>query len=348
MGYSVTVKAVPPQGQPWLVSARFDLFAYSAITLYSAVLVLALGRAVEPTAIFFWFNIVFTIAHYAPTWSRAFLDRAVFKQNRWQILLFPPAFFLFAWATAKSPQALAFVLYFWDRAHALLQNYGFLRLYEARANKGQPVVSPNAERALLFSGALLTMSFNYGLVTQPLGVLAGLGVPLPLSNTFSLSLRAVFGVATALSAGWYGAQLWRGAKSGKPVNVPKLVFLGSMFGGHAVMNLTSNIFLLSAHEKVYHSVQYLVLSQQYSARRATTAKKGELSAWFARLTKVPLFALFVICWTVGAFLIANHFGGAALVTTVPFNAVLGGVALTHYFFDSFLWRVRRPEVTANL
>jgi hypothetical protein len=326
----------------------FDLFAYSAITFYSAVVVLALGRGFEPTAIFFWFNIVFTIAHYAPTWTRAFLDRTVLRQNRWQILLFPPAFFLFAWGTAKSPQALAFVLYFWDRAHALLQNYGFLRLYEARAFKGDPAVSPGAERALLFSGALLTMSFNYGLVTQPLGVLAGLGVPLPLSGSFTVALRSTFGAATLASAVWYALQLRRGVMNGKPLHLPKLVFLAAMFGGHALMNLTSSIFLLSAHEKVYHSVQYLVLSQQYSQRRARTAKKGELAGAFSRLAKVPFFALFVAAWTVVAFTVAQHFGGAALLTTVPFNAVLGGVALTHYFFDSFLWRVRRPEVSANL
>ena len=337
------------QGQPWLVSAKFDLLAYSAITLYAAVAVLVLGRFVEPQAIFFWFNLVFTLAHYGPTWVRAFLDRTTFKQNRWQILLFPPAFFLFAWLTQKSPQALAFVLYFWDRAHALLQNYGFLRLYEARAGKGKFVVTPWAERALLFSGALLTMSFNLGLVTQPLGVLANLGVPLPLTGALIIALRSALAAATAVAAGVYLMQLRRGVKNGQPLNLPKLAFLGAMFGGHALMNLTSNIFLLSAHEKVYHSVQYVVLTQRYNARRASTAKPGELTQTFLTLTRVPLYLLFIAIWTGAVFYVVSRSGvPTPSVTTAPLNAVLGGVALTHYFFDSFLWRVRRPEVATNL
>ena len=60
-----------PPVQPWLFSRGYDLAIYAASPLWGALLVLAIGRVVEPVRLWFILNIVLTAAHYGPTWLRA-------------------------------------------------------------------------------------------------------------------------------------------------------------------------------------------------------------------------------------------------------------------------------------
>ena len=87
---------------PWLMSAPMDLLFYSGITLYSAGLVFLLSRYFDPFKLFFYFNIVFTLGHYAPTWIRAYFDKTELPNHRWRVLLFPPAFAAFAFEYKNS------------------------------------------------------------------------------------------------------------------------------------------------------------------------------------------------------------------------------------------------------
>lgn len=333
----------------WLVNPAHDLVFYSGLSFTGALLVLALGRVFEPSHLFVWFNLVLTVGHYAPTWMRAFLDKGELKAHRVPIVLFPVLFVAMLFATRAQPEVLAFLIYFWDRFHALMQNYGFLRLYDAKAgakSKGW------AELTLLFSSAFLLMSFNMGLLAPFLNQLRLMEVPVPATEALVWTLRGAAGLVTAGALGVYVRAQLRLRAEGS-FSVGKQVFLGLLMAGHAVMNTTTSVFLLSAHEKLYHSVQYVVLVWHYSRRRVVKAPAAEVTPPMRALFsgRSPLLYVLGIAAFVG--LVAFGFERFGFSTGAggqgfAFTTVGSGIALAHYYFDSFLWRVRRETVRVNL
>ena len=316
---------------------------YAASSLWAAALVLSLAHWVEPVRLFYLFNFL-TIFHYGPTWLRAYGDREQRVRERWSLYLFPPAVFAFAWLTRDRPEILAFITYFWDRWHAVMQNYGFMRVYDAKA------ATSTRRRAridfgLLITASLFLMSLNMGLLAPFMSVLQSIGLS-PLTSVAAVhGLQIALGVVTAIAAA-----IWlRGLSRVRARQLPRVIFLGCLVAGHAVMNLTTNIFLLASHEKIYHSLQYVALTWSYGhhrAARAPVAETGpELPAIFGP-RRWPVYAGLALAWTVLAVLAnraATNYAASGLFTTL-----IGGFALCHYYFDSFLWRVRRPEVRANL
>ena len=333
---------------PWLIGPGMDLFVYSGITLYSAGLVLLLSRWIEPFKLFFYFNIVFTLAHYAPTWIRAYFEKSEVPNHRWRVLLFPPAFAALAYATYDHPEVLVFIVYIWDRFHALMQNYGFLRLYESRRKRAQPV-SGKIDFFFLLSTALLTMSFNMGLMAPALSHFYVMGLPLGGEATV-YTLRAIFGFATLATGTLYVRALYRQHRS-DGFSGPKLIFLASTVGGHLIMNSTTNIYLLSAHEKIYHSVQYLVLSHTYIRKKASSLAKDQMYGLYRAMAGKwgsVYYLLFAGLWALLVYSIDTYLPSGINQQTGIMTTVVAGIALSHYYFDSFLWRVRRASVRSSL
>jgi hypothetical protein len=334
---------------PWLVSRGYDLAIYAASPLWAAALVLALGRVVEPVRIWFVFNIVLTAAHYGPTWLRAYGDREERARHRWSLFLFPPAVIAFAWWTRDRPEILAFLTFLWDRWHAVMQNYGFLRLYDAKAGTSAPGRG-RSDFAVLWTVSLLLLTLNVGLLAPLLAGLATIGLSPITSVTAVTGLRIGCGVAAAISVVRWGIEARRIHAERRGPQLPRFAFLGCLVAGHVLMNSTTNIFLLSAQEKVYHSLQYVALSWHYSRSRAGKAPAEVTGGVFRGVfapRRWPLYLGLVAAWTVAVYFANRAIGGGG---TGPglFTSVIGALALCHYYFDSFLWRVRRPEVRANL
>ncbi len=339
----------PMPASPWLVTPAFDVAIYATSTLWGAALVLALAAWIEPIRIWFAFNIVFTAAHYGPTWLRAYADRDERAHNKWSLYCFPPAVFGFAYLTRGTPEVFAFITFLWDRWHAVMQNYGFLRLYDAKAATSSRRRA-RLDFALLITTALLILSLNMGLFAPLLSAFDAIGFTPVTSVTTVRVLQIAFGLATVVAAFAWIVEARRVPRAERARQVPRLAFLVCLIGGHGLMNTTSNIFILSSHEKIYHSLQYLALSWHFSKRRAERAPASSTGTVFRAVFAPkhwPLYLLVVAAWTVLAFLGNSIVGGDAIGPGL-FTAVIGSFALCHYYFDSFLWRVRRPQVRASL
>lgn len=333
----------------WLVSARFDLVVYAGSALWGAIAVLALGRHVEPIRLWFWLNVVLTVAHYGPTWLRAYADRDERRRNRWSLYVFPAAVIGFAVATRATPEVLAFITFLWDRWHAVMQNYGFMRLYDAKAGL-RAAHRARLDLALLFAGAALFLSLNMGLLAPALSALSSIGLEPIRSARAIVILQICVGVVFGIVALCWIVVGLRVPREQRGRQLPRLAFVVLLFGGHGIMNLTSNIFLLSAHEKIYHSLQYVVLTWHYSRRRAEVAPAQATGPLFRAVFapgRWPLYVALTAAWTILVYA-ANRIAGGEPGAPGTFTALLGGIALCHYYFDSFLWRVRRPQVRESL
>lgn len=346
----VTVNsAAPVVSSPWLVSPGYDIAIYAGSSLWGAALVLALGRWIEPLQLWYVFNIVFTAAHYGPTWLRAYADREVRQHHTWSLIVFPLAVIGFTFMTRDRPELLAFITFVWDRWHAVMQNYGFMRLYDAKAGiRAQP--RARTDFALLMTTSFFFLSVNMGLFAPVLAALETIGLAPVTSAATIRGLQIAFGFATAIAAGAWIREALQMQRSSSASQWPRLAFLIALIAGHGIMNVTTNIFLLSAHEKVYHSLQYVALSWYYCKRRAERAPAASTGVFFRRLfvsRRWPVYLGVVAVWT-GIAYAGNGFLGGGATGPGLFTTLIGGIALCHYYFDSFLWRVRQPEVRASL
>jgi len=115
------------------------------------------------------------------------------------------------------------------------------------------------------------------------------------------------------------------------------------------MNTTSNVFLLSCHEKVYHCVQYYSITWHYERKRRAVTSPRWLDRVLASRASLPAFGALVLVWIAGAVAVSRAIStGDSELYLAGFTRAFGGLALVHYYFDSFLWKVRRVEVRANL
>jgi hypothetical protein len=262
--------------------------------------------------------------------------------------VFPAAVIGFAYATRGSPEVLAFIIFIWDRWHAIMQNYGFMRLYDAKAGL-RASHRARLDLALLFAGSALFLSLNMGLLAPALSALSSVGIE-PITSAraivgLQIALAILFGV---VAVAWIAVGV-RVPREQRGQQLPRVAFALALFGGHAIMNTTSNIFLLSAHEKIYHSLQYVVLTWHYSRRRAevAAAAAGPLFRTLFAPGRWPLYVAITAAWTAVVYVVNRVVGGEPGMPG-GFTAVIGAVALCHYYFDSFLWRVRRPQVRESL
>ena len=334
-----------PPVQPWLVSRGYDLAIYAASPLWGALLVLALGRVVEPVRLWFLLNIALTAAHYGPTWLRAYADKEERARNRWSLVLFPLAVIAFAWWTRDRPEVLAFITFVWDRWHAVMQNYGFMRLYDAKAGTSAPGRG-RRDFAVLWTLSLLLLALNMGLLAPLLTALASVGLT-PVASATAITVLRIACALLALAA----VVRWIiDARSVRGPQIARFAFLGCLLAGHLLMNTTTNIFLLSAQEKVYHSIQYVALTWHFSRRRADKATVDVTGGVFRGVfapSRWPLYLGLTVVWTAAVYFANEAIGGGGHGPGL-FTSLIGALALCHYYFDSFLWRVRRPEVRASL
>lgn len=282
---------------------------------------------------------ILTWAHLIAVAPRAYLNREVFAAYRLRLTLVPV---LLVALLLVSPTALVVagvVAIFWDVHHSAMQNFGFSRLYDMKA--GNP---PAMLRAA-------DLRLNWILYVGPLLAGAALGVHLDrfreLEGTGLAALTQLPGLFEAHHAGvrdlailaylgvlgWVAADYARAMRRGYRLPVHKaatLVVTGSvsvLAWGYSPPIVALVIINL------YHAVQYFALvwlkegSRMGGGRDGATAKFVTM-AWF--LGGCALFGL--------AYAAAVDRDPRWLLA--PFIAC----SLLHFWYDGFVWSVRKRQV----
>jgi hypothetical protein len=239
----------------------------------------------------------------------------------------------------------------WAYWHVVMQHFGFVRLYAARAGEGRSTLTH--DRAAVQGGLMIPL---IGLVlTHPEALgLVGLSQGPDAGRT---RLIAALATATVLLAYLVAAAAaWR---RGGLLNVPKVFLVVSTLTLHGVVALhpastAIPLFAFGALVTIYHDLQYLAIVLHQQARRSARSTSPASPAW-AWLTAVPArIVMAAVLFGVAArgigCSLAAHPGCAPLwpSDSVPlfgaFNAdallvaVFLGIPLHHYATDSLLWR----------
>ncbi len=284
---------------------------------------------------------ILTFAHLIAVVPRAYLNREVFDSNRRRLTIVPV---LLIAALLVSPALLVcagVLAVFWDVHHSAMQTFGLARIYDMKAGNG----------ALELRRTDLRL--NWALYVGPIAAGASLAAHLASLNDFgslgwsaitalpSLAQSHVAGIAEAAIAAWLAIVGWAAfdyrAAIARGYRFP--VHKAALLGATATVSIAAwglaTPVVAFAIINLFHAVQYfaLVWLKEGGRMRAGTAKlaAGRGAGW-------PALALFLtLCLGFG---FAYQYGKDLRWLAGPFVAC----SLLHFWFDSFVWSVRRNQV----
>jgi hypothetical protein len=326
--------------------ARFDAFFFWGAPLLAALFVwfwattaLMLPSAAGQGAIALLIGAIaiLTFAHLIAVVPRAYFNREVFASNRRRLTIAPVALLA---ALLVSPAALIFgalLSVFWDVHHSAMQTFGLARIYEMKAGNDPHrlrrtdlvlnwalYVGPIAAGASLLShfagfGALRTISLDAlaaapGVIESHSMLIRGLAV--------SAWIGALFAAAVAY---------WSEVRRGYRMPVHKAALLLSTGGVSIAAWGFAPPFMAFAIVNLFHAVQYFAI---------VWLKEGGRIGEKLRLApgrRIALPAFLALC---GLFGLAYFAAQSFRLFMAPFVAC----SLLHFWYDSFVWSVRKKQV----
>ena len=280
---------------------------------------------------------ILTDAHLVAVVPRAYLNRDVFARHRLRLVAVPP---LLVAALLLSPKLLAcgvVLAIFWDVHHSAMQTFGLSRIYDAKAG--------NDTTALRRVDLLLNWALYVGPITMGAALIAHFRwfdrfgevgwqvlaqVPAEISGAGAVIRLA--GIAAWLAiTGMAMFEYRRAARQGYRMPAHKLALLLSTGSVSMAAWAFEPPFMAFATVNIFHAVQYFALVWLKEGGRMRTLLGAHIRPGI-------IFGLFAIgCATFG---VAYKLAVGWHILLAPFVAC----SLLHFWFDGFVWSVRRREV----
>jgi hypothetical protein len=347
----------------YILNRNADVVWFLALPFLSIAAALGCDRwlpAVALASVPLWV----TNPHHFATWVRAY-GLPEDRRRWWGRLTIGPVVILVAtlFAVKWAPITLILLAMLWDKQHLLMQQYGFARIYDYKAQTGIRSTSQFdlALNWILFVNLFLTSPFF-----TPLWLRELFRLQLPLSADVVRSVQlASWGVTIAFLACYVVHVTWS-VSQGCRINPIKYLFLGSSyFLWYYTAWHTSSALVFAIAGQLMHGIQYIVIAYIYTRRR--TRRAARPSRWASFLVQpghLPAFlAMSLLYAAIYQMIVAQpldefgfgvvylqrqyeaipEFGIGALSGAASYDlfaaAMVQVAALTHYYFDSFIWKV---------
>lgn len=314
-----------------------------------------------------------TTPHHFATWLRTFGFNDEWQRWKTKLILGPILIGITVLAGLRwSPLTVTALVILWDHQHSLMQQHGFARIYDFKAKTGAPSTSrfDFALNWILYANMFLTSPYWTQMWAMEL-----FNWKIPLTASIVHGIHTVSWTATGVYLTVYTTHLFWSVRRGYKLNPVKYVFLAASYflWYFIAWNATSLLLYMIAH-RIMHGVQYDVIVYYYIQRKvAGTPDVRSIMKRIGSPGNVLAFVFFGLVYAVAfAFLVGNEltdFGLGLLKFNVPYDSVrelglgklvdisdyqlfaammINGVALVHYYFDSFIWKVRDTRVQAGL
>ncbi len=329
----------------WIIGPLEDFLLFLGTPLL-LLLVFGVAERTWSVAALSIFATVLAMGHYLPGLMRAYGDPSLFRRFPWRFTLAPLVLISTALVMAsRDSQAFLLVVVVWGAWHWLMQTYGLVRIYDAKAKNFDP----------------LSAWLDYGLCILWFGVLYWRtdGASAVLSRYYraggTLSPGLVRGLAmtwlalTAVVTFAYVVHVIRRARSGcypSPLKIA-LLLVSFFFYLYAFGYSSSKLVAFGLFEG-YHDIQYLAIVWVFNRNRAAKDPNAGSFTRFLFRQRAPLVLLYVLlCLGFGSY---DFFARSVSDQTLARLALglITGFALVHFYFDGFIWRMREPETRATL
>ncbi len=280
---------------------------------------------------------ILTYAHLFAVVPRAYLNADVFGSNRRRLTIVPAIAIA---GLVMSPVILAVgivLAVFWDVHHSAMQNFGLARIYDMKVGNDPHVLRATDLRLnwMLYVGPLAAGAALMSHIGT-LGGLhdAGLDVLANAPGAFEHELPLIREVAVSLTVAttlWVVRDYRAAMRQGYRLPPHKIALTGSAIATSIMAWGFLPPVMAFAVMNIFHAVQYFAL---------VWLKEGKRMAQFSRLP-----ADRAMIWFLGM----TVAGGTAyeFVATGKLHYLIGpfvAVSLLHFWFDSFVWSVRKRQV----
>ena len=326
--------------------ALFDSFFFWGAPLVAALFVwlwasvaLALPRAAGHAAVALLVGAIaiLTFAHLIAVLPRAYFNREVFAANRRRLTIVP---LVLIGGLILSPTFLvlgALLVVFWDVHHTAMQNFGLGRIYDMKAG--------NDAHALRRTDLALNWALYIGPIAAGASLLAHFNGFAPLRDVNLGALATAPGVvqinsgliAAVAIAAWTttiiaAAILYaRERRRGYRLPAHKAALILSTGGVSIAAWGFAPPVMAFAIVNLFHAMQYFAIVWLKEGGRISE----KLRVAPGRRIAFPIF--FILCTLFGiAYFAANAFK----LFLAPFIAC----SLLHFWYDSFVWSVRKKQV----
>ena len=319
-------------------------------------------------------NLWITIPHHFPTWFRTCGIAEDWERFKQRLVIGPLVIFAVVFAGLQiAPITLLLVIILWDSQHSIMQQHGFGRIYDFKAGSGSPR-TPRFDLALhwiLFGNMFLNAPL---FVTMWLRELYRLNLLVPVSAVRFIQLASW--TVTVVYLGVYLVHVVVSMQRGYPVNPIKYLFIAaSYFLWYTAAWHTASIMVFGIAHRLMHGLQYDVMVLHY-VKRKTRDTAASSRFWLMRQLRAGNLLLFVIagllyalCFQLatlapldeigfGLFHFSDQYqaipehGIEAMPSWLGYHmfaeALISTVAVMHYYFDSFIWKVRDKHVQEGL
>ncbi len=332
----------------WILDPARDLLLFVATPL----LILPLAWAIRASASDQFFALVVAafgqVGHNLPGFIRAYGDRDLFRRFRFRFIVAPALLGTAClFAAFYNIHALILASVAWAIWHALMQTYGFIRIYAARAGENSPF-----DRWLDFSICFLWFSGAILLNENPLKLMLSRwyrcgGFLIPAS--WIDSLQGLWLGLLAIASGLWIIRLIYGCVKGSfPSPVKVLVTISSVGFYWYAYAIAGNILIGAAMFEVFHDVQYLAIVWLFNRRRVEQSDNAGAFLKFVFGRSGALIGIYVgLCFAFGSFRFLEY----GLADGVARNVVLAFLAtsgLLHYYYDGFIWKIREADTSQRL
>lgn len=344
---SVSKAAVDPV-RPWIINGGCDavLFIGTPFLIIPLIWIVRARFTIEEISVFV---VAFgAMGHHLPGMIRAYGDRQLFQRFRVRFIVAPIVLLTVScYFSFHDYNGLLLVAVLWAFWHALMQVYGFLRIYDAKFRQ--------------FSGWTAWIDFSMCLTWFTTGLLFSSGRMTLLLDGFYKSGGPLFDPVILQTARWsativtaavtviFVASVLRQWIAGREVNLVKLVMLtiSIAFWWYAMIGV-DNVILGIAMFEIFHDVQYLAIVWIFNRNRAEKDPAAGYITRFLFRRKTAMLALYV------GLVLAYGFLGLLpqLVTQKQFGQFLAALyvssGLLHFYYDGFIWKVRESSTRAAL
>ena len=342
-------KLTPAGRAPWILSRGVDITLIVGAPLLSVALLLPLARVVSSRSIWVAVMAFGAVGHHLPGFLRTYGDRALFRQYRLRFLVAPPLVFGATLAFAlRDLHGVALVALVWSAWHGMMQHYGFVRIYEAKVHAPSRFMA-NLDFSMALSWFAVCLLFSPNMGGSIIDALQTARLALPSPGVLQAT-RQVALAATVVTTVLYVGVTARARLAGGDVSRLKLALLATTTAlVWFARVVTADPYLSVALFEVLHDVQYLAIVWAFNRRLVETGqdRTGLARALFsARLGSLGAYV--GVCLAYGAVAFVAYTSPFAGVGQTVLISLLVTSGLLHYYYDGFIWKLRRPETRAGL
>jgi len=325
------------QRERYIISPMWDLIFFIGSPIIAVFFVLSLWRFLHPQTVENSVFIYMSIGHHVPTFLRAYGDPDELSANRFRLFSIPVFIVVLVCLSFSLGLQLFILTFIWDQFHFVRQHYGLMRIYDAK-NKSIPKDYFNFDQWLCFSVffAIIAHSDFYSFVYSSSFMTLGLLFPDWLGPFFRSS-SLFFAIFVTLV---YIANIYKKLQRGEPVSLLKLFLFISTYGvWYYSYVVFSHPFLSYPISSFFHCFQYDALAWYYNHTKAEAignTRNIKVFRFIHSSRNIWLYLLSIFSYGY----ISLLFQGAAPAFVRGLNLTTG---LLHYYFDAFIWRVRKSE-----